>query len=869
MRIGRSLVAALGLCAVFASGARAQEGAAPRPSAEAEVAFLSFRHAGLVDTVLSAVYDRDDLYLPLAETLRVLGVPVVLDLAGGAASGSYPDAGSRYTIDLAAGTARIGGRTVPLAPGAGLVGDLDLYLLPEALEQVFSIEVRVDLGELAVRVDGGQNIFPIVAAERRRRLRSSLVATDPLTPHAPLRVDRLRHRFYGGVFDYSFDSSTGAGADFTSFSLGSGFEAFGGDIEAGVRGTAAGDGLRANDARASWRYVFDDPENRISQLRLGSVTPAGLRAFDLLGVRVTNEPVAPRRVFAMHTVRGRTDPDVEVELFVNGQMRDYAVADGLGNYAFQIPLTYGRSVVSLRFYGQSGEFLREERGIPVPFGLVPDGVVDYTVGAGARTDEEGAAVLTRVAWGITDRITNAVGAEWIGAGAETPSELVFFNSFIARLTDGAHAALDLAPGAFARLTVEGFSSSLANAEIEATRFAESDAYNPVGDEWRFRLRAFSPFRAGRVGVTGRVFADWSRARSGEADATVELEAVASLGRMRQSLGLRDRADGGFFGPTRTRELLLGTLYNVSGHGGPLAALNGTLLRAQYAVGLHETTADRFEMTISRPLTRNTRVAVALERNFELDASRAEIRITYDGDPLLATLGLQRDATGTRLRQTVRGAVAFDPADDRFVPTKQPWIGRSGAAFRFFVDTDGDRAYSPGEELVDGGAVRFRETVPLRRGEDNVLRAVDLLAYSRYSVRIDDTSVRNPSLVPFVREFSFVTDPNSYKTIDVPFYVGGEVEGSVQVEEAGRVRPLAGARLRVTCIDGCEYEGTTTTFADGTYYLSALPPGRYRIALDADQLEAIGASVEPGERTFRLAFDPIGAIETGLDFAVSK
>ncbi|MEN8376560.1 MAG: carboxypeptidase-like regulatory domain-containing protein [Gemmatimonadota bacterium] len=870
MSLRRGVTAAALALAVFAAGARAQEGPAtpPRPTADAEMAFLSFRHAGLIDTVISAVYDRDSLYLPLGEALRVLGVPVVLDLDAGRATGFFLDPGDRYEVDALAGVARVGGSTTPLAQGEVVVGDLDIFLLPSALERAFGIDVRVDLGELVLRLDARGRQFPIVAAQRRRRLRDTNVHENRFAPHAPLRDVRLRRRFYGGVLDYSLDASTGAGADFTSFGLATGFETFGGDFEAGLRGVASGRGLSASDLRGSWRYVFEDPRRRISQMRVGSVTPAGLRAFDLFGVGVTNRPVQQRRVFSTHTVAGRTEPDAEVELYVNGQLQDFVIADELGNYDFRVPLVYGRSVVSLRFYGPSGEFLEEEQGIPVPFGLVPDGELDYGLSGGARAGEDGAALLGRVAWGITDRVTNAVGLEYV-TGAAAGAELVIFDSFVARITDGLHAALDLAPGAFARATVEGFSSSLASAELEVTRFATSQTYNPLGDDWRLRLRGFSPFRAGRVGITGRLLADWTRSAEGQGSALLDLEAVASVGRVRQSMGVRSRSAGGFFGPTESRELVFGTLYNLSGYRGPLAVLNGTLVRGLYGHALQGSSGDRVELTLSRPLTRNTRLALSVERNFALDAGRVEARVTFDGDPLLATLGVRRDAGGTRLRHTLRGALALDRANSRVVPTKQPWIGRSGAAFRLFVDRDGDQTYSPGEELVDGGAVRFREAVAVHRGEDKVLRAVDLRSYYQYSVRIDDTSVRNPSLVPFVRDFSFVTDPNGYKSIDVPFYVGGEIEGTVTMADEAGARPLAGARLTVRCLEGCEYAGATTTFADGTYYLAALPPGRYEITLDADQLDSIGGVATPATRTFRLDFDPIGDLVEGVDFEVTR
>ncbi len=562
----------------------------PRPSPQAETAFLAFRHAGLVDTVVTALYDRDSLYVPFGEVFRTLGVPVVLDLARGRATGFFLDRDRDYELSPADGTARLSGHETVLANADALVGDLDLYVLPGVLERVFGIRVSVDLSELALRIDPLDRVFPVVATERRRLLRDAAGA-DRLAPHAPLTAARLRRPLYGGVLDYSLDASAGAGPDVGSFGLATGFEVAGGDLEAGIRGTAAAAGVRASEVRGSWRYVFADEERRVSQVRIGSVTPAGLRAFELHGVRVTNEPVQRRRVFAVHTVRGRTEPDAEVELYVNGRLQDFTTADGTGAYDFRVPLYYGRSILSLRFYGASGEFLREERGIPVPFGLVPAGAVDYALAGGARADEDGAALLSRVAWGINGSVTNAVGLEYVDAAA-TGSELVFFDSFIARLTDGLHGALDVAPGAYTRLAMEGFSSSLASAALELTRFSESPTYNPLGEDWRLRLTGFTPYRLWGLGMTGRVLADWTRSEDGQGAAALELEAVASVGRLRQSVGYRTRTRGGFLGPAESRELLLGTLYNLSVHDGALAPLNGTLVRALYAHGLHDASGNR-------------------------------------------------------------------------------------------------------------------------------------------------------------------------------------------------------------------------------------------------------------------------------------
>jgi hypothetical protein len=162
--IRRALCAGLGLFVCFAAAPLAAQAAGPGPPAEAP---LRLRLGGVVDTLVTALYWHDTVYLPIGELFADLGVSRSLE-PGPRVTGFFIDRTARYELDFSHRVARVRGREIPLAPGTFIARDLDVYVIPALLDSIFEMRTTVDLRTLELRVDADET-FPVVAAALRKR----------------------------------------------------------------------------------------------------------------------------------------------------------------------------------------------------------------------------------------------------------------------------------------------------------------------------------------------------------------------------------------------------------------------------------------------------------------------------------------------------------------------------------------------------------------------------------------------------------------------------------------------------------------------------------------------------------------------------
>jgi len=163
--------------------------------------------------------------------------------------------------------------------------------------------------------------------------------------------------------------------------------------------------------------------------------------------------------------------------------------------------------------------------------------------------------------------------------------------------------------------------------------------------------------------------------------------------------------------------------------------------------------------------------------------------------------------------------------------------------RFFLDRNANGRFDAGEEPVSGATIRLDRPVNLEPAGPGVVRAIDLPAYQRFAASVDVSGVRNPLWIPKFQLFAFIADPNRYKAIDVPFFVGGVLEGSVVRRVGEEERAVAGLKVHLKGVN-VDYHVDLPTFSDGTFYQMGVPPGRYTLEVDAAQLSLLGVRAEP-------------------------
>jgi hypothetical protein len=258
---------------------------------------------------------------------------------------------------------------------------------------------------------------------------------------------------------------------------------------------------------------------------------------------------------------------------------------------------------------------------------------------------------------------------------------------------------------------------------------------------------------------------------------------------------------------------------------------------------------------------------SLNRDCATKANQLDLQFLLELPYLRSSTRATRRAGRQTLVQSVRGAVGYDSRSHAFVATDRAWAGHSSVAMRFFLDRDGDGTFDSGDEPVRGATIRLRHPVNLEDAGAGLLRATDLPAYRRYNASVDVSGVRNPLWIPKFRDFAFETDPNRYKRIDVPFFVGGVVEGTVVRRAGAQDRAVPGLKLHIRSVAG-DFEAEVPTFGDGTFYYMGVPPGQYVIRIDPAQLELLGMVAQPAERRFEVRATATGDFVERLDFVLT-
>jgi hypothetical protein len=178
-------------------------------------------------------------------------------------------------------------------------------------------------------------------------------------------------------------------------------------------------------------------------------------------------------------------------------------------------------------------------------------------------------------------------------------------------------------------------------------------------------------------------------------------------------------------------------------------------------------------------------------------------------------------------------------------------GKEQSSFQgTWQNENNNRRYDKGEKKVPAQGFRVTDFASYEEGCDTVLRIKQLQNYWTYNSVIVTSSLPDPSLVPEKLEFSFTTDPNRYKLIEVPLYRSGTAEGMAKFEKNGTFAGLGGERL-ILCRSGDKKEEMIKTFSDGRFFAYQLPPGKYSIKPDSSQIQFLDAESSPEKIEFEV------------------
>ena len=841
----------------LAGGVHAQE---PSRSPDTQDIYLSFNYSGLVNTVVTALYDKDSVYVPIGTLFKELRVDYSLDLKARTMIGFYITPSVKYVVNFGTGEAEIGGRKIRFDTSKVIIGQLDFYLLPSVISEIFGLNFKADFGSLSLFLNTDLELPIVKDYQRESRKNYAVVSPDTNLIQAPLMYPRSRSLLNGGVVDYSLTATGTGGQPTYNYELDGGAEVLGGETEGNIYGTLSRTGSTINSNTFSWKYAFDST-GIITYAGLGNLYSGGLTQYGFRGAQISNEPLTVRTLFGQYAVDAKTNPGWDVELYLNGQLVGYKTADSLGRAEFKIPIVYGTSFVQLKYYGPNGEFHESDRRLQIPFSFLPAGQVTYSVSAGKIENSNQNFASAYLNFGLFDWASDKVGMDYL----DNPlfGEPLFYNSLSLRFSPEYTMDIDAAPQAYYKSTFSALYASQAAWDMSYSRYNHNLLYNPGGKLQEADANAYMPFSFGGSDFNIRLAGTAEDYAGGERTYTYSSYLSTDLSQVNASLGYQRSITD--FGPgtlIQNYSLSGNVLYSLFFQSDALSFLNGTLLNVTGRYGVLKNSLDDLSFQLSKNLQQYIRVAFTAERDYVNRSTSLSLQIIADLPFTRSTTNVQSQSTGTTYAENLSGSVGFDSNSGTLLFNDIGWVGHSAASMRMFVDANGNGRYDKGEEIIKEGQINLRQAVSIETSKDGTIRDWNLLPYTQYSADVDLSTIRNPLWIPKEKSFSFITDPNSYKRVDVPFYAGGIVDGTVLREQGGVLSAIAGLTLEIKSLSGGK-DRSVNVFNDGSFYYMGLPPGDYEAYVDPTQLRVLEVVSDPPSLHFTVKPSIDGDFVEGL------
>lgn len=502
----------------------------------------------------------------------------------------------------------------------------------------------------------------------------------------------------------------------------------------------------------------------------------------------------------------------------------------------------------------------------VPFFFVPPKDFYYTAYVG-RTRTSGFnpdpyyVGLLDAGYGINRKSTIRAKAE-IVEGPDNSQNSVL-TEYSRRFFDGLIGTFQYSPN---RLTTGSFSyqtpfNSFVN--VSGSRYAQAFQEVNNGIRYRYAANAFLGlpndilplYVRGGVDVT-----DFTNLTSRTIDGTL----TSRVGRVSLSLGFRNLK--------RSAATLSSsqTTYNYSlSYSTPRSQnlprlFRGIFFRAQLTALESFGNIDRYNLSISRSVFGSGQLQANYTHFNATGQGTFFVSLSLDIPYARFNSSLRGNRDNFVVNQAVRGSMAYFPQENIFVFDNRNQVGRSAVVFNTYVDTDGSGGYSDGDFNLPYNSMRIQGAGARSFQKKDRLIYTQLRQYERYNVEVNEAMIQDPSLVALQRKFSFTTDPNQFKYIEVPFSRSGIVEGFVLNNTRGNQEPVSGLNVRIFNKQDSTVI-SARTFFDGSFYKEELIPGHYVAYPDSNQLRILNVRSEPAVYPFEIQTSEYGDIvDIGFD-----
>lgn len=769
---------------------------------------------------INAIFDdnQEILYLPVIELFDYLKINIDKTQPGINIAGFFKNERNRYSINPQTNVVVVDNQTQTLNSADMVTVGGVVYISKSALEILFGLKFDFNFRSLSAKLDADFEL-PIVRQIKLENARNNLKRMTGETNYDQ-EIGREYHALRLGMLDWSVYNAHGIYSE-TRFGLAGGIELLGGEADVWLNYSSIYK-LNRTQQRYLWRWVNNDSK-ALKQLQLGRIYSNSISSllFPVDGAMITNARTGVRRALGDYLVADYTEPNWMVELYINNVLIDYANADASGYFSFKVPIVYGSTNVTMRFYGPNGEERAKEKVLHMPFNFLPSGEFEYKVAGGMVLDSLGSRYAKAdMALGISRGITINAGIEYsetiLGNNPYIPFAGLSLQPF-PRMILMAEYAHDVRMKAQLNYTTRNYTTF----ELNYVKY-EKDQTAVIFNYLEERLAGLSvPYRFGLL--------------SGYMKAQYRQNLYSNFGFNTGELM--------FNGYYRKFNFNLNNYYSQISNGNPNVYSNlGVAYKFPANLTLRSSVQYSFtgnyimsvKAELEKQVFRNGHFRFGYENNYFLNSNSFNVSFRYDFSSLSAFASTFFSNRRAQFAQGARGSLAFGSGNKYTHADAQNAVGRSGISIIPFVDTNHNDEHDEGEPLAEKLNVRNNGGKVIIREGDNTVRIVGLEPFVDYNLIFDENGFDNLAWRIENKNIKVTTDPNQFKKIKFPVKPMAEVFGSVVDEDDNGI-----GRILLNVFDENDsVVQTIQTEPDGYFSYLGLVPGGYKIAIDSTQLSIL-------------------------------
>ena len=795
--------------------------------------------------------------LDLGDVIQSLDLPIRLDKKSRRATGWIFAEDQKFTIERDSNQVQIVNNSRSLQPG-------ELYDTPEgwcvdtdSLSGWLGVSFKVNMRESMVVLESDKPLPFMEALERKSRAARLRPDRDPdLSAYPQVRQPYSLWRMpsIDVTAQADYHSSGGSSTVSTRYELFASGEAAGASVSARLASNEKGEPatLRVRAFRMDPEATLFGPL-RATQVAAGDVDilsgslagSPGVGRGAFISNRALNRPSR----FGTTILRGALPLGWDAELYRNGQLLAFQGDRSDGRYEFEVSLVFGRNDLEVVLYGPQGQVRRESQAIPVGYGAVAPGKLEYWAGVIERNHDlisfsrppprlrldQGWQYAAGAQYGLDRRtVIGASGHSLVlGARRRDYAELnvqralgpMLLNLSAAQEMGRGRAYRAEMLGKFGGINVRaesffvdgGFTSGLVSPQ-------ESSAHSVLLDTVT-KLGSYPvPLSLGARRSTQR---DGREVNEVLARASLILPSLSLTGfvQHRESQGARAFGDGTRVGVLANTRFLG---FTVRGEG-------------SYRLNGPQKGLDTASVTLERPLDNRSDVRVDVEHTAHTRTTDFEASYVRYFRQLALRAGAHADSHGG-LGASI--GVTFSLGPDRLGGGWRMSIDklaqRGQAAVSVFLDANGDGVRAPDEEALEGVGItagQFGSGDPTDKQGHAFVEG--LQPYEKVLVGIDESTLPDPFLMSRGKGVVITPRPGIPTVIEIAVAPTGEVEGLLNGLEG---TPLAGAEVELVGEDGTVVARALSEY-DGFFLLDRVPYGHYRLRLAEDTQRALKAAGE--------------------------